>query len=411
MSGCCGEADKNVTECSPCSEPEAVAPKKERYESIDQIKRFDSMVKNSIEFAEGRKEQGHPIVGIMCEYTPREIIMAAGGTPACLCGGFQETIPAAEEELPANLCPLIKSTYGFSLLKQNPFLEGSELLVAETTCDGKKKMYELMGRRHPMHVLELPQKADSNDSFELWVAELYRLKESLEEKFNTTITDEKLREAIKLMNRERGLRRELASLMKSDNPPLCGKELLKLKAITACNPDDLDAYEEIITELKKQGPREENGGVRILLTGVPTAHGAEKVVNIIEETGATIVAQENCTGLKPIMTDIDENAEDLIRAIGEKYFSLPCSVMTENKGRIELLRELCKEYRVDAVIDLSWHACLTYDIESVLVKKLVEDELDLPFLRISTDYSPNDAARISLRVQALVETAKTASVF
>lgn len=411
MSESCGKTNDSISECNPCCEPTGELPIKARYEKPVSLKRFDSMVKNSLDFAMKRKEDGHPLVGIMCEYTPREIIMAAGGTPACLCGGFQETIPAAEEDLPANLCPLIKSSYGFSVLKSNPFLEAADLLVAETTCDGKKKMYELLGQNYAMHVVELPQKPDNEDSFELWVSELNRLKSELEKRFETVITREKLQDAIRKMNHERLLKRELATLMKGTNPPLSGKELLECKAITACNPCDLLAYENALEEFKEIKERSENSGPRIMLTGVPTAHGAEKVVNIIENVGATIVVQENCTGLKPVMTDIDENADDLIRAIAEKYYHLPCSVMTSNKRREELIQQLCEEYRVEAVIDLSWHACLTYDIESVHIKKLVEEKLNLPYLRISTDYSPNDSASISLRVQALLETARTASVF
>ena len=76
------------------------------------------------------------------------------------CGGSAKTIPAAEQHLPANLCPLIKSTYGYHVLRSNPFLEMADLVVGETTCDGKKKMYELMAESRPMYVLELPHKAD-----------------------------------------------------------------------------------------------------------------------------------------------------------------------------------------------------------------------------------------------------------
>lgn len=68
------------------------------------------------------------VVGILCEYTPRELIMAAGGVPVCLCGGSAQTIPAAEQHLPANLCPLIKSTYGYHVLGTNPFLEMADLV-------------------------------------------------------------------------------------------------------------------------------------------------------------------------------------------------------------------------------------------------------------------------------------------
>jgi benzoyl-CoA reductase/2-hydroxyglutaryl-CoA dehydratase subunit BcrC/BadD/HgdB len=87
------------------------------------------MIEHCHEYAVQAKSEGKPIVGILCEYTPRELIMAAGGVPVCLCGGSAQTIPAAEQHLPANLCPLIKSTYGYHLLYSNPFLEMADLVV------------------------------------------------------------------------------------------------------------------------------------------------------------------------------------------------------------------------------------------------------------------------------------------
>ena len=79
---------------------------------------FDEMIEHCHEYATAAKAAGRPVVGILCEYTPRELIMAAGGVPVCLCGGSAKTIPAAEQHLPANLCPLIKSTYGYHVLQQ-----------------------------------------------------------------------------------------------------------------------------------------------------------------------------------------------------------------------------------------------------------------------------------------------------
>ena len=105
---------------------------------------FGDMIDHCYDYAEAAKAPGRPVVGIMCEFTPREIILAAGAVPVCLCGGSAATIPAAEEHLPANLCPLIKSTYGYHVTGRNPFLKWADLVVAETTCDGKKKMFELM---------------------------------------------------------------------------------------------------------------------------------------------------------------------------------------------------------------------------------------------------------------------------
>jgi len=361
------------------------------------------MISNCVEYATRAKDEGRPIVGIMCEVTPREIVMAAGGVPVCLCGGSAETAAAAEDELPSNLCPLIKSTYGFELTRSNPLLEMSDLLVAETTCDGKKKMYELLAERRPMHVLELPQKPDDPDALEHWTRELRKLALELERRFGVEITDAKLRAAIREMNRERALRRRLAETMAADDPPITGRQLLDLKSTISCIPEDLVRYEEVLAGVRPGG----NGDkVRVLMTGVPIVHGAERVMNLVEGAGGIVVALESCTGVKPILEDVDEDAPDPVRALAEKYLHLPCSVMTPNHRRFDLLRRLAEEYRPDCVIDLVWQACITYDVESALVRRLAEEELALPFLRIETDYTPSDSARISVRVEALFETVR-----
>jgi benzoyl-CoA reductase/2-hydroxyglutaryl-CoA dehydratase subunit BcrC/BadD/HgdB len=147
--------------------------------------------------------------------------------------------------------------------------------------------------------------------------------------------------------------------------------------------------------------------VRVLLTGVPVVHGAEKVVDLAEEHGGLIVAMENCTGLKPILDDVDETAADPLRAIAEKYAHLPCSVMTPNAHRLECIRRLVPEFGVECVVELVWRACLTYDVESQRVRRLVETDLGLPYLRIETDYAPGDTARIALRIEAIYEMARS----
>jgi benzoyl-CoA reductase/2-hydroxyglutaryl-CoA dehydratase subunit BcrC/BadD/HgdB len=368
---------------------------------------FGKMIQNCYEYATEAKAKGKHIVGIMCEYTPRELIMAADAVPVCLCGGSAEMIPPAEEDLPANLCPLIKSTYGYHLEKANPFLEMADLIVAETTCDGKKKMYELMSRTRPMYVLELPQKPTDSDAMAHWVSELRKLRTKLQEHFGVEVTDEKIKRAIGIMNRERRLRRELAALMKSQSPPLTGRQLLEFKSTISGISADFEQYDEAIKFFKSQKAGcHKDSQVRVLMTGVPMVHGAERVLDIIESHGGLVVCMDNCTGLKPILQDVDETAQDPIIALAEKYLHLPCSVMTTNDRRMEVLRELVAEYNPQCIIELIWQACLTYDVESYLVKKLAEKELGIPYLRIETDYSPSDSARIALRVEALFETVR-----
>ncbi len=225
-----------------------------------------------------------------------------------------------------------------------------------------------------------------------------------------------------------------------DSPPLKGRQLIEFKSIISGIEADLEQYENALkifgapagapvsdpahsksTPLTSQiGDRcpdaDQNGAhavtrpavnpvpVRVLLTGVPLVHGAERVLELIEEAGAVVVAMENCTGLKPILDDVDLDEPDILRAIARKYYHLPCSVMTPNSQRFETLRSLAEKFRPHCIIELVWQACLTYDIESLQVRKLAEEEMHLPYLKITTDYSPSDSARISARVEALFET-------
>ena len=367
---------------------------------------FAGMIDHCSAFAEAARAQNRPIVGLMCEFTPREIILAAGAVPVCLCAGSPATIPPAEQFLPANLCPLIKSTFGYHLTGTNPFLKWTDLVVAETTCDGKKKMFELMSATKSMYVLELPQKADEADALEHWTQEVRKFKEHLEQRYHTRITDEALRDAARLMNRERGLRRQLAGLMTRDPPPLTGRQLIEFKSIISGIEADLEQYERAIRwfggniDSPPPGVRK----IRVLLTGVPIVHGAERVLELIEDAGAVVVAMENCTGLKPILDDVPLEEPEPLRAIARKYYHLPCSVMTPNTRRFDTLRSLAAKFRPHCVIELVWQACLTYDIESFRVRKLAAEELHLPYLKITTDYSPSDSARISAHVEALFET-------
>lgn len=148
------------------------------------------------------KDKNIPIVGVFCTFFPSELAFAAGASCISLCSTSDETIPVAEKDLPKNICPLIKSSYGFAITDKCPFFYFSDIVIGETTCDGKKKMYEYLGNFKDVHVMQLPNSI-SPEAKKLWMAEIVKCKKILEEKFETSITDEKLKEAIKVVNNER----------------------------------------------------------------------------------------------------------------------------------------------------------------------------------------------------------------
>ncbi|AOT69245.1 double-cubane-cluster-containing anaerobic reductase [Geosporobacter ferrireducens] len=366
---------------------------------------------NSVKVKEA-SEAGKKVVGMYCVFSPQEIALAADAIAVTLCGTKQEPIEDAEKHLPRNLCPLIKSSYGFAITDKCPYFYFSDVLLAETTCDGKKKMYELMGKIKPMHIMNLPQTSQGEDALEAWKNEMVKFKNYLEEKFQVEITEEKLKDAVKLMNRERRAMRKLHQLNAHKPAPLTGMDMMLAQWLKGFNIDK-EAGIEIIERLIAQVEEQIEKGIspftadtpRILLTGCPIGSGSEKVLKIIEEAGASVVALENCTGYKGLDVLVDEEKEP-IQALAEKYLATPCSCMTPNNGRLDLIERMAKEYQVDGIVDLTWQACHTYNIESYTVRQFAKEKLNLPFIQIETDYSDSDAGQLKVRLEAFLETIK-----
>lgn len=363
--------------------------------------------KNAFMAAKAQKEKDLPLVGTFCTYVPVELPMAMNSAIVGLCSMSDETIPVAEEDLPKNLCPLVKSSYGFAKADKCPFFYFSDLIVGETTCDAKKKMYEYLSEFKPVHVMQLPQ-AQDEESFKLWKSEVIKFKEKLEDFFGVTITEDQIREAIKLRNRERQAANEIFELMKMDPVPMFGYDMFKVIYGTSFNFDREDAVrqlkelkERILSEYQKEKKIEHRP--RIILSGCPMGGASEKVARILEENGAVIVGFENCTGVKQYNRLVDESNPDVYEALAERYFKIGCSVMTPDKYRYELLGEMIDEYKADGVVEMTLHACHTYNVESFGIKRFVTEEKHLPFMTVETDFSQSDVGQLTTRLQAFIE--------
>ena len=374
----------------------------------DLFKKLQQITEQNLIDIETHKQEGNHAIGFYCLYAPTELAVAANAIPLPLCGTRQDPIEAAEEVLPRNLCPLIKSSYGFAASDTCPFFRFSDLIVADTTCDGKKKMFELMNEIKPVHVLQLPQQQNMDLFLAPWETEVAQLKQKVEELTGKTITTQDIRDAIRLLNRERTAQKRLMDVCKAKPSPLTGMELLEIlfktgffadkeKGIAIMN-EIADTCETLSknneSPFKKETPR-------ILLTGVPVGLGSDKVVKIIEESGACVVAYENCSGYKKAF-QVDEE-KDPIAALSAQYLSIPCSVMSPNQGRLDLLGEMIPEFSVDGVVDLTWQACHTYNVEAHQIQEFVTEKLSIPYLHIETDYSLSDTEQLRVRIEAFLE--------
>lgn len=368
---------------------------------------FAEQRKNSFLAVKQLKDKGIPVIGAYCTYFPKEIAMAMGAATVGLCSTSDETISDAEKDLPKNLCPLIKSSYGFAKTDKCPFFYFSDVVVGETTCDGKKKMYEYMSEFKDVFVMELPN-SQSAASMQLWKGEIIRFKEYLEEKFGVAITEEKIAEAIKEENEVRKSLKNLYEVMKHEPAPIKGHDLFKVlygsgfKFDRKAIPAEVNALAEKIEKEYAEGKMLESRP-RILVTGCPIGGATEKIITAIEENGGVVVAFENCSGAKSIDKLVDEENPDVYQALAERYLAIGCSVMTPNPNRLELLERLINEYQVDGVVEMTLQACHTYNVETLAIRKFVNEKMGLPYINVETDYSQADVGQLNTRIAAFLE--------
>jgi len=356
------------------------------------------------------REAGGFVVGSFCTYVPEELVLAAGGICVGLCAGADFATDEVEKDLPANLCSLIKSAYGFKIGGVCPYIEASDLVVGETTCDGKKKYYEILGKQVPMYVMELPQMKGPRDRV-LWRGEVEAFARRLEEMGKRRITEESLQEAMGTVNAKRRALQRLSSLRASDPPVISGRDALLISQIAFL--DDTARFtsnlEALCDELEQRVTAGETVGTpahpRVMLSGCPMAIPNWKVPQIIETSGATIVAEEMCTGERYFRDLTDEKAgtlDAMLDAVADRYLQIDCAVFTPNAERCENILQMVRDRQVDGVVYYALKYCDPFTIEAGSVRSELEGA-GVPMLYLETDYSPGDAGQLSTRVEAFLE--------
>ena len=356
------------------------------------------------------QKKGGKVFGTFCVYVPDEIVFAADAIATGLCGGSQFWVPGGEKVLPANTCPLIKASVGARLDRTCPFFRIADMFIGETTCDGKKKAWEILAKDVPLHVMDLPQMKRAKD-IKAWAEEIETFKNVVEELTGKVVTAEKLAESIKLMNNNRKALERLYNLRKNENLPISGCDVLLISQIAFY--DDPARFTQMTNKLCDELDQRVKDGVsvvpagtkRIMLTGTPLAIPNWKLHNIVETSGAAIVCEEMCTGTRYFENLVDESKttlEDQYMALAERYMKINCACFTPNEGRIDDILRLAKEYKVDGIIDVNLKFCNLYDTEGYFVEKALKKS-GIPVLGIETDYTDSDAGQLRTRISAFIE--------
>ena len=301
------------------------------------------------------QEEGRKVVGTFCVFVPEEITLAADAIHVGLCAGAEAGTDLAEQLVPRNTCALIKSFVGFKMAKLCPFTESSDLIVGETTCDGKKKAYEAFNEIAPTYIMEVPQ-TKTEAARALWKSEVLRYLAEIEKLTGRTITPEKLKEGIRVTNAKRRALQRLTALRAADPAPISGRDALLVNQISFY--DDPVRFTAKINELcdELESRIAAKDGIapartpRLLLSGCPMAVPNWKLPYVVESAGAVIVGEESCIGTRNSRDLVDESGEtmdEMIDAIVDRYMKIDCACFTPNTERQDNVAVLAKTLNAD----------------------------------------------------------------
>ena len=343
-------------------------------------------------------------------YMPEDLVYACGAVPVGLIrGGDPEPVAESAAYVPRFIDTFCRAQIGYRMLGEDLLYQMIDLLVVPITDHNIKTIADCFNFFAKANVFRfgVPHQKDEH-AFEYYLAGLHKLKEKLEEFTGNKIENGRLREAIALSNRMRELLKEISLLRLSERPPITGREFVKLNhaSFIADKRIFIDVLESLLKELMKKpasGPK----GPRLLLTGSTLAMGDYKVLEIAEDAGASIVIEEFAEGMRHYEENVHLDG-DLMAALADRYFRrrMPPAWFRPAKERLDYLIKLARDFKVDGII---WYQLMyrsSYDIQAFYFEKRLTRELNIPMLKIVSDYDVSERGPLRTRLETFVEIIK-----
>lgn len=349
-------------------------------------------------------EAGTPLVGLVCNFVPEELILALGAAPLRLDLGHGEAAEEGGRVLAAETCSVVRALAG-AREGALPLHGELDLLVIPAACDGKKKLAQRLDGE--VHVMDLPNRKDGPRASRRWYEEVGDLVTRLQKLTGRKLRRRPLRQAVELLNRRTALWRRLMKLRAARPGALGGRDafLVAQASFTADPAWWCQRTEALLAELEAGDGGGEQVGVPLLLTGSPVLFPDFGLLELLEEAGAVVVADEMCSATQRLYnpTVLDEGSVGgMVRAVADKAL-LPCTCpcFVGGQDRINRVADLCRRSGARAVISHNLRLCQIYEMEQVSLGGALREH-GLPVLALATD-GDNAMGPLRTRVEAFLE--------
>ena len=354
-------------------------------------------------------------IGTLCVMVPPELIYAAGAMPVRLCSGSYTAYTIGDDVIPRDACPLVKAVMGFGQMKALPVFDNCSLLIAPVTCDCKKKLAGVMDSVKNTVPLHIPPLKKEDGDTEVFLRELYRLIPVLEKATGKKVTARSLAQGINLVGEAQYEMSEFLQYRKSNPALLHGTQIMAIMNAFAYMP--VEAWTKQMHRLngEMRVRLEQNVFVsrpsqpRILVTGSPIAFPNLKIPLLIEEMGGILAADETCMGERGLydpVSVIGPGFDGMMRGLASRYTKpCTCPVFVDNSQRIYRIKQMIKEHQIQGIIYHVLRGCLVYDYEYQMMEEEM-GKLDVPVIRVESDYNEEDVEQLRIRIEAFLELIK-----
>ena len=371
------------------------------------MEEFRQVIQEPHQYARSwKKRTGQKVVGYLCTYVPEEVLYAAGMLPVRIMGSH-ETQDVVEPYIYSMYCPFSRDTLAQGLRGRYNYLDG---LVYGHSCTHIRHTYDSWKRHIPIdycHYVFVPSHVQSPHAQEYMVGELEKFRLSLENWTGKPISPKALGEAIQVYDQNRRLTHQLYELLKADNPPVTGAEVMEI--VLASMLMDKREHSALLERFLKGVPAQGKGeGVRLMLIG--SEFDDINLVKIIEDLGGRVVIDDLCVGTRYFWNEVGDG-RDPLPALAHRYLSKPlCPVKDlDERARHPHLLKLAQEYRVQGVIMLLMKFCEPHEYDTPFLKEIFAKN-GIPTLALETDVTI-PAGQFRTRIEAYLETLRAEVLF
>ena len=331
------------------------------------------------------KKEGKKVIGVLPYYAPVELVVAAGMVPMGIWGSNKKTIAHAKEYCATFYCTIAQLALEMLLDGTLDQLDG---LITPTICDTLRPMSQnfrvAMEGKLPCIFLAHPQQRKPAFGLQFTMDQYQHIKTELEKIAGKTITDDDLRAAIKVMNKNRAARRAFVQLANEHCDVVSAvKRSAVLRAAWFMEPA---AYAEKLEVLNAE------------LAKLPAADWKGKKIAI----AADDVAQES----RSFRVDASEEGDPMM-ALAQQFADQDYDILlydehSEQNRRADFVVDKIKKSGAQGLVLFMQQFCDPEEMEYPYLKKAL-DAADIPHIKLGVDQQMRDFGQANTAIQAFAD--------